>query len=69
MIELSRGLTEVQIQYVMKEILKAICFLHEKNVIHRDLKAGNVLLTNDAKVKLGLRFKDFSFEISFHSIF
>ncbi|VDN55923.1 unnamed protein product [Dracunculus medinensis] len=52
MIELSRGLTEVQIQYVMKEILKAICFLHEKNVIHRDLKAGNVLLTNDAKVKL-----------------
>uniref|UniRef100_A0A0M3HSE5 Protein kinase domain-containing protein n=1 Tax=Ascaris lumbricoides TaxID=6252 RepID=A0A0M3HSE5_ASCLU len=53
MVELSRGLTEAQIQCVMKEVLKALDFLHQNNVIHRDLKAGNVLLTNDAKVKLG----------------
>lgn len=54
MVELSRGLTEPQIQYVMKEILKALDFLHNKYIIHRDLKAGNVLLTIDAQVKLGL---------------
>uniref|UniRef100_A0A0N5AZN7 Protein kinase domain-containing protein n=1 Tax=Syphacia muris TaxID=451379 RepID=A0A0N5AZN7_9BILA len=53
MIELSRGLTEVQIQYVMKEILKALKYLHDMNIIHRDLKAGNVLLTTNAEVKLG----------------
>uniref|UniRef100_A0A915C9E9 Protein kinase domain-containing protein n=2 Tax=Parascaris univalens TaxID=6257 RepID=A0A915C9E9_PARUN len=52
MVELSRGLTEPQIQCVMREVLKALDFLHQNNVIHRDLKAGNVLLTNDAKVKL-----------------
>ncbi|VDK17289.1 unnamed protein product [Anisakis simplex] len=52
MVELSRGLSEPQIHCVMKEVLKALQFLHQKNVIHRDLKAGNVLLTNDAKVKL-----------------
>lgn len=53
MMELSRPLTEQQIHYIMKEILKALNFLHGKNVIHRDLKAGNVLLTSDARVKLG----------------
>ncbi|VBB29056.1 unnamed protein product [Acanthocheilonema viteae] len=52
MMELSRHLTEEQIHYIMKEILKALHFLHGKNVIHRDLKAGNVLLTSDARVKL-----------------
>ncbi|VDK73846.1 unnamed protein product [Litomosoides sigmodontis] len=52
MMELSRHLTEQQIHYIMKEILKALDFLHGKNVIHRDLKAGNVLLTSDARVKL-----------------
>lgn len=59
MVELSRGLTEAQIQCVMKEVLKALDFLHQNNVIHRDLKAGNVLLTNDAKVKLGKVFFNF----------
>ncbi|VIO90566.1 Protein kinase domain containing protein [Brugia malayi] len=52
MMELSRHLSEQQIHYIMKEILKALNFLHGKNVIHRDLKAGNVLLTSDARVKL-----------------
>lgn len=53
MMELSRNLSEQQIHYIMKEILKALDFLHIKNVIHRDIKAGNVLLTSDARVKLG----------------
>ncbi|MFH4974455.1 hypothetical protein AB6A40_001164 [Gnathostoma spinigerum] len=52
MMELSRGLTEPQIHCVMKEVLKALIFLHQNYIIHRDLKAGNVLLTSDARVKL-----------------
>ena len=56
MLELERGLTEAQIQCVCWEMLKAIDYLHQNKVIHRDLKAGNVLLTMAGNVKLG-KFK------------
>ncbi|RWS22020.1 hypothetical protein B4U80_09636, partial [Leptotrombidium deliense] len=41
-----------QIRYVCHEICQGLAFLHKKKVIHRDLKAGNVLLTLDGDVKL-----------------
>lgn len=54
MIDLEKPLTEPQIRYLCHEMLKGLQFLHSKKVIHRDLKAGNVLLTLDAGVKLGM---------------
>lgn len=59
MIDLEKPLTEPQIRYLCHEMLKGIEFLHSKKVIHRDLKAGNVLLTMDAGVKLGIMMKIF----------
>lgn len=56
MVELEKPLTEPQIAYVCKEMCKALTFLHANKVIHRDLKAGNVLLTMDAGVKIGEYF-------------
>ena len=53
MIDLEKPLTESQIKYVCREICEALLFLHKNKVIHRDLKAGNVLLTLDGDVKLG----------------
>lgn len=53
MIDLEKPLTESQIRYVCHEICEALQFLHKRKVIHRDLKAGNVLLTLDGDVKLG----------------
>lgn len=53
MAELEKGLTEEQIVYVCHEMCSGLAFLHSAKVIHRDLKAGNVLLTMQGGVKLG----------------
>uniref|UniRef100_A0A6G5A9V9 Putative catalytic domain of ste20-like kinase-like protein serine/threonine kinase n=2 Tax=Rhipicephalus microplus TaxID=6941 RepID=A0A6G5A9V9_RHIMP len=52
MIDLEKPLTEPQIRYLCHEICEGLRFLHSKKVIHRDLKAGNVLLTLDGDVKI-----------------
>lgn len=51
--ELGKPLTEPQIAYVCKHMTEGLCFLHKNKIIHRDLKAGNVLLTMEGGVKLG----------------
>jgi len=51
-IDLEKGLTEKQIAYVTREMCLGLSYLHRNRVIHRDLKAGNVLLTTLGQVKL-----------------
>lgn len=53
--ELERPLTEPQIRAVCKQTLLALIYLHENHIIHRDLKAGNILLSLEGDVKLGER--------------
>uniref|UniRef100_A0A8C7ZSR9 non-specific serine/threonine protein kinase n=1 Tax=Oryzias sinensis TaxID=183150 RepID=A0A8C7ZSR9_9TELE len=52
MLELDRGLTEPQIRVVCRQMLEALVYLHSMKIIHRDLKAGNILLTLDGTIKL-----------------
>ncbi|XP_073210551.1 STE20-like serine/threonine-protein kinase isoform X3 [Lepidochelys kempii] len=52
MLELERPLTEPQIKVVCKQTLEALSYLHENKIIHRDLKAGNILFTLDGDIKL-----------------
>ncbi|XP_077379744.1 STE20-like serine/threonine-protein kinase [Festucalex cinctus] len=52
MLELERPLTEPQIKVVCRQTLQALVYLHDIKIIHRDLKAGNILLTLDGDVKL-----------------
>uniref|UniRef100_A0A673BEA4 non-specific serine/threonine protein kinase n=1 Tax=Sphaeramia orbicularis TaxID=375764 RepID=A0A673BEA4_9TELE len=51
-VKLERPLTEPQIRVVCKQTLEALCYLHENKIIHRDLKAGNILLSLEGDVKL-----------------
>ncbi|KAJ8261095.1 hypothetical protein COCON_G00168180 [Conger conger] len=52
MLELERGLSEQQISEVCCQTLQALSYLHQHHMIHRDLKAGNILLTLEGQVKL-----------------
>lgn len=45
-------ISEVHAMKIIQQILSAVAYLHSEGIIHRDIKADNVLFTNDGVVKL-----------------
>lgn len=45
-------LSEPQIAYIVRETCRGLKFLHDKHIIHRDIKSDNVLLDRSARVKI-----------------
>jgi len=43
---------ENQIAYVAREVLRALAFLHSENLVHRDLKSGNIMLSTQGEIKI-----------------
>lgn len=45
--------SEEEISFIVSQTLKGLLYLHSQNIIHRDVKAGNILLTTQGQIKIG----------------
>ncbi|CAF1085415.1 unnamed protein product [Adineta ricciae] len=52
MLKANQRLEESVIAYIIRETLKALHHLHSNNVVHRDVKGHNILITGDGHIKL-----------------
>lgn len=52
MAQKNRKLNEPLIGYIVRELINALSYLHMNHIVHRDVKASNILLTEDGQVKL-----------------
>lgn len=48
-----KKLTEIEVQCYMVQLIKSLKYLHSHRVIHRDLKLGNLFLTDKMEIKGG----------------
>ena len=46
------GLSKGWVKYIIGEVLKGLQYLHDNKLIHRDIKAGNILLNSRGDVKI-----------------
>lgn len=44
--------TESQIKCIMQQLFTGLSYLHRNHIVHRDIKASNLLLTNDGQLKI-----------------
>ena len=70
--EHNKPFNEEIVQYLMKQIIEALDYIHEKNIIHRDLKLDNIMVNFDNEwdkdnfnmMKAKIKIIDFGFAVS-----
>jgi len=53
LIKRRKRLTEPEVKYYLSQVLVSVQYMHGINVIHRDLKLGNLFLDKQLRVKVG----------------
>jgi serine/threonine-protein kinase 24/25/MST4 len=53
MLSMDRTFSEVEVATMMEMILKGLVLMHSENLIHRDIKGANILISEDGYAKLG----------------
>ncbi|KAL3606482.1 Cell cycle serine/threonine-protein kinase cdc5/MSD2 [Fusarium poae] len=53
MVKRRKGLTEPEVRFYSVQIAGAIKYMHNKGIIHRDLKMGNIFLDSQMNAKIG----------------
>lgn len=53
MVKKRKGLTEAEVRFYTIQIAGAIKYMHDKGIIHRDLKMGNIFLDKQMNAKVG----------------
>ncbi|GJQ69847.1 putative myosin [Trypoxylus dichotomus] len=52
LLEINRRMSEDHIAFILKEVVKALTYLHENHIMHRDVKGTNILMTHEGEIKL-----------------
>ena len=52
MLSMNRTFSEVEVATIMEMVLQGLILIHSKNLIHRDIKGANILLSEDGYAKL-----------------
>ena len=50
--EMEGEFSEKAIAYLTYKTLKSLVYLHDRHIIHRDIKSDNILVSEDGEVKL-----------------
>ena len=66
-----KAFPEEVVQYLMKQIVEALIYIHDRNIIHRDLKLENIMISFDSEkdkeelnmMKAKIKIIDFGFAI------
>jgi len=53
MLAMNRLYTEIEVATIIKMVLQGLIIIHDKKLIHRDIKGANILLSEDGYAKLG----------------
>ena len=77
MLKYKKPFSEEIVQYLMKQIVNALIYIHDLNIIHRDLKLENIMVSFDSEkdkeelnmMKAKIKIIDFGFAIILPSKF